>query len=110
MDVVSELASVRERLERIEFNGLDVGQTEAVGTEPSSEWRERLDKLVAAENYLEEGKVAQPTAVGQQDGSLSDIDKRLAVLEQAVGPITGRLDQVCLLPLFIMASHYKRFD
>ncbi|ADV21359.1 dynactin 2 [Cryptococcus gattii E566] len=93
VDVVSELASVRERLERIEFNGLDVGQTEAVGTEPSSEWRERLDKLVAAENYSEEGKVAQPTAVGQQDGSLSDIDKRLAVLEQAVGPITGRLDQ-----------------
>ncbi|KAL0252939.1 hypothetical protein I308_102332 [Cryptococcus tetragattii IND107] len=93
VDVVSELANVRERLERIEFNGLDIGQTEAVGMEPSSEWRERLDKLVEAENRSKEGKVAQPTAVGQRDGSLSDIDKRLAVLEQAVGPITDRLDQ-----------------
>lgn len=110
VDVVSELANVRERLERIEFNGLDIGQTEAVGMEPSSEWRERLDKLVEAENRSKEGNVAQPTAVGQRDGSLSDIDKRLAVLEQAVGPITDRLDQVCLLPLFISTSHYKRFD
>lgn len=110
MDVVSELANVRERLERIEFNGLDVGQIEAVGMEASFEWRERLDKLVASENRSEEGKVAQPTMVEQRDGSLSDIDKRLAMLEQAVGPITDRLDQVCLLPLFIMASHYKHFD
>lgn len=100
MDVVSELANVRERLERVEIDGLDVGQVVAVGMGPSSEWRERLDKLVTAENRSGKGKVAQSTAVGQQDSSLSDIDKRLAALEQVVGPTTDGLDQVCLLSSF----------
>ncbi|AAW42035.1 hypothetical protein CNBC6710 [Cryptococcus deneoformans B-3501A] len=98
VDVVSELANVRERLERVEIDGLDVGQVVAVGMGPSSEWRERLDKLVTAENRSGKGKVAQSTAVGQQDSSLSDIDKRLAALEQVVGPTTDGLDQT-LSPL-----------
>ncbi|ODO07576.1 dynactin 2 [Cryptococcus wingfieldii CBS 7118] len=87
VDVVSELANVRERLETMEMRDLPAGEVESRG----GEWSERLSKLTAAEKR-KEVSVGQSTA-GEKDVKLSDVDKRLAALEQAVGPIGDGIDQ-----------------
>ncbi|WVQ71273.1 hypothetical protein IAR50_000799 [Cryptococcus sp. DSM 104548] len=87
VDVVSELANVRERLEAMETRDLPAGEAESWG----GEWGERLARLSAAEKRKEES--AGPSTAGEKDVRLSDVDKRLAALEQAVGPIGDGIDQ-----------------
>ncbi|WVF70971.1 hypothetical protein IAT40_005767 [Kwoniella sp. CBS 6097] len=103
VDVLSELAGLKERLERVDIEGLsqsEVQTEEARGNVgSSSEWRDRLEKLNQFSKKSEsetDGKTADGDVErdGQSVGenSLGGIDKRLAALEDALGPIGDGVD------------------
>ncbi|WVQ85722.1 hypothetical protein IAT38_007888 [Cryptococcus sp. DSM 104549] len=106
VDVVAELTSVRERLERIELDGEDVVKAKepaagSTGVGAGGGWKERLERLVTAEQRKGEVKPGgrEETGGAREATGLSGLDKRLALIEEAVGPIGDGLDQATSAPL-----------
>jgi nuclear migration protein JNM1 len=96
VDLFAELAVLREKM-----NAVEVGDTGGVGA-PQVGWKERLERLerlerpVSVQNggVIEGDGDAGPSPGGGSEGGarLSDLDKRLASLEDLVGPSTEGLD------------------
>ncbi|KAK8865614.1 hypothetical protein IAR55_000758 [Kwoniella newhampshirensis] len=112
VDVVSELAGLKKRLERVDLDGPEGASVlSSVAEDGDSgggggEWRSRLDRLIFAEQRdharSTDGDVGMSStsqAVGEASASLSDLDKRLALLESTLGPIGYGLDQPSSAPL-----------
>ncbi|WWD18209.1 hypothetical protein CI109_102659 [Kwoniella shandongensis] len=111
VDVVSELAGLRERLDIVDIDGLE--EKEGNGAIPSGgggEWANRLDRLVSAERGQTHRESSDRVNGGdlassvQRQGdeasaSLSELDKRLALLESVLGPIGDGLDQSSSAPV-----------
>ncbi|WVQ96987.1 hypothetical protein IAU59_004096 [Kwoniella sp. CBS 9459] len=105
VDALSELSALKERFERVNLDSLSQGETQGeaersdIGSS-SSEWRERLERLNQfgkEEGSSKAGTTARDGAEanGQSctgSGGLSGIDQRLAVLEDALGPIGDGVD------------------
>jgi len=90
LDLVGELAGLKDRLEAVAAG--EVPRTGAIG---GTEWKSRLQKLSQPVGSTQgDGDEPQgPVNDGKQAG-LSEIDKRLATLEDLIGPLDPALDGV----------------
>ncbi|OCF31869.1 hypothetical protein I317_02952 [Kwoniella heveanensis CBS 569] len=107
VDVLSELTGLKERLKRVDVDGVSSIEAQEEGESAqsgsSSEWRERLERLSQFRKQIPSGEGEGGPAsdgaaerAGQLSGenSLRCIDKRLAVVEDALGPIGDGVDHV----------------
>jgi nuclear migration protein JNM1 len=109
LDLLRELSGLRERL-----SGLDEGSVSGVRVDEVAEddkaWRIRLGRLGLTvgdkpENGLDEERSGGAVAKDESGdrvmdlNGLSELDKRLASLENVIGPFDTGLDSVCPLSL-----------
>ncbi|WVN85524.1 uncharacterized protein L203_100671 [Cryptococcus depauperatus CBS 7841] len=101
VDVVKELAIVRERLEQLDFVDLPQNQPE----DHRMEWKQRLEMLSDAEHNEDNSKSIDSKSRGGPSLKLGDIDKRLATLEHTLGPVSD-IDQTSpLVPTLNRHAH-----
>ncbi len=94
VDLMSELVSLREKLGSVDLDGV---REEGVGMD---QWKERLERLTvldtgqtAGEDQAEDQKPAMSSSSNGGVG-LSELDKRLAQLEDLIGPPSSGPDDV----------------
>lgn len=113
INLISELNDLKGKLGKLDIDGYPIPEqgNERIGT---SEWNDRLNKLHAistsrstevdgeGEEGISDRIIADSTdrKIGQES-SLGDIDKRLALLEDIIGPVGERLDQVSEFIFFV---------
>ncbi|WRT65971.1 uncharacterized protein IL334_002922 [Kwoniella shivajii] len=106
-DAISELSSLKDRLGRLDINGLPPVSTDQAG-KGNIEWRDRLEKLnKSSSSPLPSDEKNQEEHDGYMNGdvSLGEIDKRLAMIESALGPVGDGLDQNTAPLLSTLAKH-----
>ncbi|WVW80447.1 hypothetical protein I302_102429 [Kwoniella bestiolae CBS 10118] len=102
INLISELNGLKDRLGRLDVDAVDDG--EIVDGAGSSEWNERLKRLAVQPNST--GEETSESGGEMREYSLGEIDKRLAVLENALGPIGEGINQNGpLLPTLTKHSH-----
>lgn len=90
LDLVGELAGLKERLEAVE-----VGEAPRASVAGSAEWKDRLQKLSEPEQSTRnDATQRQGGEDDEKQAGLSEIDKRLATLEDLIGPSDPALDGV----------------
>ncbi|WWC60594.1 uncharacterized protein I303_103168 [Kwoniella dejecticola CBS 10117] len=101
LDLISELSGLKDRLGKLDIDGLPEADETQIRT---SGWSERLSRLngqspvaIRPEESIEDSG---------KDVSLGEIDKRLAVLEGTLGPISDGIDQNGpIIPILSKHSH-----
>ncbi|WWC68359.1 uncharacterized protein I206_102284 [Kwoniella pini CBS 10737] len=82
LDLISELSGLKDRLGKLDVDGLPLKEQAEIG---NSGWNERLSSLNGKQTiHREDGNANLNTHV--RDVSLGEIDKRLATLEDTLGP------------------------
>lgn len=95
IDLVGELAGLKDRLDAV-----TVGDPPRSSGAGGSEWKERLQKLShPVDSSPGEGAGTQSGVDDGKQAGLSEIDKRLATLEDLIGPSDPSLDGVSLVTL-----------
>ena len=96
VDLLAELASVRERMVAVDVEGMKENDLDTKG------WKERLERLSAVDGGAasvgeDDGLVVSHPSLASGSGrgtGLSEIDKRLAQLEEVIGPPASGTDDV----------------
>ncbi|WVR05591.1 hypothetical protein IAU60_002610 [Kwoniella sp. DSM 27419] len=106
IDAFSELSSLKQRLEQVDSasSGSGVPCRDA----SRSEWKERLERLQSQDPSRTSRMHAEDSAGERvaQSSSLGDIDKRLAVLEDTLGPIGDGQDQSSPIMPMLKRHHH----
>ena len=111
VDLVGELSRLRERIDAVDIEGTAARDVNWV--EGSDVWKERLSRLTessgdgATEN-VEDGGHAGLT-VGEGHAGLSELDKRLAMLENLVGTSDSSMETVSTIPTLATVLQLNRF-
>lgn len=117
LDIVSELSFLRERIGAVDLSANGLLMSSGDGNHGDDNWKQRLDKLGVQEEAHPNGDNSGgkegdegSDAHGSSEGSglkLSELDKRLAYLENLVGPSGEGLDQVFNIALQIVFHQAK---
>lgn len=97
MDLISELNGLKDRLGNLDIDGLPIEDSYQNQNLGSSEWNDRLKRLNSS--HIPQDDTDNVDGIireddGKAESSLGNIDKRLAVLENALGQIGEGLDTV----------------
>ncbi|WWC88166.1 uncharacterized protein L201_003071 [Kwoniella dendrophila CBS 6074] len=108
-NLISELNGLKSRLDNLDIDGLPIEDPSHNQNFGSSKWNERLKRLDDSHarqnetNNVDEGSREED---GKGENSLGEIDKRLAILENTLGPIGEGLDSNGpLIPTLTKHSH-----
>ncbi|WVQ65215.1 uncharacterized protein L199_003388 [Kwoniella botswanensis] len=106
INLISELNGLKERLGKLDIDELNLVDSDGLGP---AEWDDRLKRLTGTVNsQSQEGRDVHQEDNGnrKRQYSLGEIDKRLAILENALGPLgEGTNQNGPLIPTLTKHSH-----